>query len=410
MIVLLPQLTPSELLRYSDLAPFINELLQRSRSQRQEGFLSKAERFALDALSDSREAGDHVSQGAALVCLADVHREMGKLGTALGDCQRAHRIFQRQPSRYQRHNEAIAAYALGLVLHLLGNDVDALKWYRTACKQFEKARRDWAAVNDLNRVEACDYVLCWLKTLIKHLIAAQAGTDVNLFTRFRVPVVRSDDDMGRFTIVEMKIDRYRFDPHVMINDDVFHLVSIGEDRPVSLSPGIRCYVLQVPVEACAFLGASEGDYALVAWGRDADEEGPAVLEALSGPEFGNFERDDEGNIRFVSFKEAIVIGRDDITGDLGVGYIIALLKQEHRSENSFSQRSKPSAALASKPSSPFPSQESKPEATYTKLVRMVGGDEEVADRLIEYERQFDLKAGQPVLAEKAIARILGDNR
>jgi tetratricopeptide (TPR) repeat protein len=398
MIVLLPQLTPSELLRYSDLAPFINELLQRSRDQRQEGSLSKAERFALDALSDSREAGDRISQGTALVCLADVHREMGKLGTALSDCQRAHRIFQRQPSRYQRHNEAVAAYAQGLMLHLLGDDVDALKWYRTAGNQFEKARREWAAVNDLKHVEACDYVLCWLKTLTRHLITAQAGTDVNLFTRFQVPLIRSKDDKGRFTIVEMEIDRYRFDSHVTINGDTFRLQSIDGNHPISLKPETRCYVLQVPVEAYESLGAGEGDSALIVWGKYVGQEGPAVLEALSGPEFGSFKRDDKGVVNFVSFKTAVVIGGEEIADDFEVGYIVALLKE--LPSEPISGRFEPSAS----------SREPEPPGFYAKLLHLVSDNKEVADRLIEYERQFDPKADASVLAEKAIARILGGNQ
>jgi hypothetical protein len=378
MIILLPQLTPSELLRYIDPAPFINELLQHSRTQRQEGALVEAERFALEALDDSREAADHVSQGAALICLADVHREMGKLGPALSDCQRAHRIFQRQPSRYQRHNEAIAAYALGLVHHLIGNDVDALKWYHNARKQFERARREWAAVNALKRVEACDYVLCWLEMLTKRLIAAQAGLEMNLSTRFQVPAVRSSDDEARFVIVEMEIDRYRFGHYATINGDLFQLQSVRADQHISMRPGTRCYALKIPVEAHEFLGASEGDYALIAWGGDVNREGPGVLEALSGPEFGSFERDDEGDIQFVSFKEAVVIGSEDIADDFGVGYIIALLKHE------------------SMPDSADP---------YAMLLHMVGGDKGVVDRLIEYERQFNSDAGLSVLAESAITRI-----
>jgi hypothetical protein len=154
------------------------------------------------------------------------------------------------------------------------------------------------------------------------------------------------------------------------------------------------------------LGAGEGDYALTAWGRDADREGPGVLEALSGPEFGTFERDDAGNIRFVSFKEAIVIGREDITDDFDVGYIVALLKHETMSEPLSPERSKPSAASPSKqpllPSSP----EAESPSPYAKLLRMVGGDKAVADRLIEYERQFNPDVGTSMLAELAISRIL----
>jgi hypothetical protein len=397
MVILLPQLTPSELLCYADPAPFINELLQRSRLQRRDGLLIEAERFALEALDDSRDAVDHVSQGAALICLADVHREMGRLGSVLNDCQRAYRIFQRQPSRYQRHNEAVAAYALGLVHHLIGNDVDALKWYRAARKQFEKVQREWAAVNALSRVEACDYVLCWLKVLIGHLIAAQASQKVNLAACFQVPAVCSSDEKERFAIVEMEIDRYRFDRHAMINGDLFRLQSIQEDQPVSLKPGAKCYALDIPEEAYESLSASEGDYALIAWGKEVDREGPAVLEALSGPEFGSFKRDDEGHINFVSFKEAVVIGSEDITDDFEVGYVVALLKRE-------------TAAESSPPNLSASTREPEPPEPYTRLLHLVGGDKAVADRLIEYERQFNQDGSLLALAESAIARIRLDNR
>jgi hypothetical protein len=409
MIILLPPLTPSEMLYYSDQASSTNELLRRSCTQRQEGFLSEAERFALKALGDSREAGDYISQGAALICLADAHREMGKLGPMLNECQRAYRIFQRQPSRCQRHNESVAVYALGLVHHLLGNDEDALKWYGMACKQFEKVQMEWAAVNALNRVEACKHALCWLKTLTKNLIAAQSGLGVNLSTHVQVPIIRSGNDAERFAIAEMEIDKYGVDIRLKVNGGSFQLRSIEEDQLVTLEPGTECYALEIPEEAYASLEASEGDYALIAWGGDADREGPAVLEALSGPEFGSFERGDEGNIRFVSFKEAVVIGSEDITDDFGVGYIIALLKREPATkEPTPSERSKPSTPPSPEPP-PAPREPESPDP-YTRLLRMVGGDKGVADRLIEYERQFNPGASLSELAESAMARIRLDNR
>jgi len=331
MIVLLPHLMPSELLCYSDQVSYINELLQRSCSHRQEGLLSDAEQCAMRALSSSREAGDYVSQGAALICLADVHREMGKLGPTLSDCQKAQHIFQRQPSRYQRHNESVSVYALGLVHHLLGNDVVALKWYQMASQQFERAKREWVAVNALNRVEDCDSVLSWLEILIKNLIAGRSGSDAILSTRIQVPIIRSNGDRGRFAIGEMEIDRYRVGRHLTINGDSFRLQSVKGNRRLNLEPGTECYALEIPDEACESLEAGEGDYALVIRGKDADKEGPGVLETLSGTEFGDFRRDEEGNINFVAFKAAIFLGSDEIAGDFEVGYIAALLKRESKS-------------------------------------------------------------------------------
>jgi tetratricopeptide (TPR) repeat protein len=328
MSILLPLLTPSELLCYSDPPSFVTELLQRSRARRHEGCLPDAERSAIEALEASLEAGDYISQGAALLCLADVNREMGKLGPALSNCQKAHRIFQRQPSRYQRHNEATAAYALGLVHHLLGNDVDALKWYQIASKQFEKARKEWAAVNALARVGACSHVESWLETLTGYLINVQANLSVNPATRIQVPIVLLDGDTERFAIAEVEIDQYRMDRRLTIDGVEFRLQSVKGNRRIGLEPGAECYALEIPEEARESLEAGEGDYALIVRGNDADKEGPGVLEALSGPEFGNFERDAEGHVNFVSFKAAVMIGSDRIADDFEVGYITAILKRE----------------------------------------------------------------------------------
>lgn len=142
MINLPSKLTPSELLCYEELPPFIDELLQGSRSLRREGRLPEAEHCALDGMQASQEPGANVSQAVALIHLADVHRDMGKLGPALADCQKAYRFFQRQPSHYQRHNEAVAAYALGLAHQLLGSEMDALKWYRKSGQLFERVKED----------------------------------------------------------------------------------------------------------------------------------------------------------------------------------------------------------------------------------------------------------------------------
>jgi hypothetical protein len=131
------------------------------------------------------------------------------------------------------------------------------------------------------------------------------------------------------------------------------------------------------------------------------------LEALSGPEFGSFERDDGGNIRFVSFKERVVIGSEGIMpDDFGVGYIIALLKPESTPEPFPFKRSKSSTSPSSEPTPP----EYESPDLYAQLLRMVGGDKGVADRLVEYERQFNPHASLSVLAESAIARIRQDNQ
>ena len=325
MINLPPKLTPSELLCCAELPPFIDELLQGSRSLREEGRFPEAARYALDAVEASQEAGTHVSRGAALMHLADVHREMNKLGPALADCQQAYRIFQRQSSHYQRHNEAVAAYALGLVHQLLGSEMDALRWYREADQLFERVKEDWAAVNALVQVETCTRVQRWMKTLSAYLTATRSRTDASLGTGIWVPVLLADGDGPGFAIAELEIDKYRVARRLTVNGESFQVRPLKGSRRIFLAPDVEYHALEIPAEAHQPLGASEGDYALVERGRVADHEGPGVLETLSGPEFGHFERDGEGNINFIR-PAAETIGGGDIGEDLRVGYITALLK------------------------------------------------------------------------------------
>jgi len=289
MINLPPKLTPSELLCCEELATFIDELLQSSRSLRREGRLPEAERCALDVIEASQEPGTNVSQAVALIHLADVHREMGKLGPALADCQKARPMFQRQSSHCQRHNEAVTVYALGLAHQLLGSEMDALRWYREADQLFEGVSR----------------------------------TDANLAARIWVPIVLSEGEEPGFAVAELEIDRYTVGRQLTVNGDSFRTQPLKGNRRVSLAPGIECYALRIPDEARGLLGANEGDYALVVREKKVRQEGPGVLETLGGPEFGNFERDDAGKINFIR-PDATVIGGDDIGEDLQVGYISPL--------------------------------------------------------------------------------------
>jgi hypothetical protein len=96
------------------------------------------------------------------------------------------------------------------------------------------------------------------------------------------------------------------------------------NRRISLEPGVEYYAMEIPGAAHASLGTDAGDYALVVCKRDDNKEGPGVLETLSGPEFGRFERDTGGNVNFVR-TDTTVIGAKDIGRDQ-IRYIAALLK------------------------------------------------------------------------------------
>ena len=325
MINLPPKLTPSELLCCDGLPRSIDELLRGSRSLRREGGLPEAERCALAALEASQAPVTYVSQAAALIHLADVHRDMGKLGSALADCQKAYRIFQRQPSPYQRHNEAVAAYALGLAHQTLGGEMDALKWYQASGELFERVKEDWTAVNALVQVEACTRVQRWMETLSEHLTAVWTRMDAGFATRIWVPIVLLEGEERGFAVAELEIDEYIVAGELKVGGESFRVHLLKGEQPLSLAAGVEYYGLGIPDEARELLGAGAGDYALVVRGKNPDQEGPGVLETLGGPEFGEFVRDDEGKINFVR-PDATVIGGEDIGEDLWVGYITALLR------------------------------------------------------------------------------------
>jgi tetratricopeptide (TPR) repeat protein len=404
MINLPPKLTPSELLSCEELPPFVDELLRGSRSRRREGRLTEAERYALDVIEASQEPDAIVSQAAALIHLADVHREMGRLGPALADCERAHPIFQRQSPHCQRHNEAVAAYALGLVHQLLGSEMDALKWYREAGQLFERAREHWATVNAQARVETCIRIRRWMETLSEYLTVARTRIGVNLSNRVWVPIILSEGGEPGFAMAELEIDEYTVGDQLTVDGESFRMQPLKGGRRISLAPDVECYARGIPDEARASLGASEGDYALIRREGGPNQEGPGVLETLGGPKFGNFERDDKGNINFIG-SGARVIGGGDIGEDLQVGYIAALLRP------AAPPPPKPPAPPPPRPPAPPPPGPSADSTElYNTLIRMVGGDKETADSLIEYERERTPDASLWELIDSAIVRLTRDRR
>jgi len=325
MINLPPQLTPSELLCCEDLPSFADELLRNSRAQRREGRLPAAMRRALDGIEASQEPIATVSQAAALIHLADVYREMGKLGPTLTVCQQAYPIFQHQHSPCQRHNEAVSAYALGLVHQLLGNEMDALRWYQKAGQLFERVRGDWAAVNAQNQTDICIRLQRWTETLGAYLTAVRARADANLATRIWLPIIPSGAGGDEFAIAELEIEQYAIGNDLRVNGKSFRLQRLRGTPPISLVLGAKYDALEIPDDARNLLNGGGGDYVLVVWKEEADKEGPGVLKTLAGPAFGKFERGASGKINFIR-TDATVIGGEDIGAELQVGYVTALLR------------------------------------------------------------------------------------
>lgn len=326
MISLPPKLTPSQVLYREGLSPFIDDLLSNCRLLRGEGRLLEAERCALDAMEASQEANVRVNAGIALIHLADTHRDMDRLGPALADSEKGYRVFQTQPSYHQRHNEAVAAYALGLVHQMLGSELDALRWYQTSSNLFDRVKEHWASINALANVENCTRLQHWIATLSEYLTDTRTRTNSG-FSTLIIPIILSDQDGGRFAIAEIGIDQYRVERELRINGKPFHTAPLRGKRRIFLQPGSEYYALEIPDDAREPLSAGERDLALIMREKSASREGPGVLETLIGAEFGTFERDETAGTRFVR-SDAEVIGGKDIGQDLQVGYVAALLKPE----------------------------------------------------------------------------------
>lgn len=319
MINLPPQLTPSALLCFEGLTPLADKRLNRSRVLRNRGELEKAESLVMDVVKASQKPDTRLSLAAAMVHLADVHREMGKLGPMLADCQEAHSILQHQPSRHRRYHEALVTYALGLVHQLLGNDEQALTWYQSSHDLFERVKRNWAISR--RRVEICLRIQSWMEKLSEY-IATRSYADANLSACVCIPIILSEGKDPEFAIAEMSVDRYMVDRQLTVNGNQFDAYRLGGTQLVSLKPGVEYYARKIPDEARGPLEADREDYMLMERGQETDQEGPGVVEKPDGPMFGHFKRDDEGNVTFtpVGEKNTKVIGGEEI------GYVTGLLK------------------------------------------------------------------------------------
>nr|HID14923.1 tetratricopeptide repeat protein [Anaerolineae bacterium] len=357
MINLPPKLTPSELLCCDGLPRSIDELLRGSRSLRREGGLPEAERCALAALEASQAPVTYVSQAAALIHLADVHRDMGKLGSALADCQKAYRIFQRQPSPYQRHNEAVAAYALGLQHQLLSNWTNALKWYHESSELFERVKEDWTAVNALAWLDSCTRVQRLMEMVGEYLTAALTDREMDFSTRIWVPIILLQKD--RSVVEQLAIEES--DHELTAELRPFQVCPFEEGWSISLTPGVEYEGREIPDKVRGPMGAGEGDHALVEWGKIPAN--PDNLERLNDLEGGDFGRDIDGKIYAIRPVRRRMIGGEEIVEDQ-IGPITALLKPAP---------SPPGVAPPPEPPAPPPEPSADPTEAYSELVRMVGG-------------------------------------
>lgn len=337
MISLPPGLTPSRLLCYEELPSFtfIEELLQNSRSLREEGRLSEAESHALDAREASRKLGYRVGYAAALLHMADVYRDGPRLSLAQTCYEEARQIFHRQPPRVQRHNEAAATYGLGLTHQSLGDDIDALNWYQTALDLFEKAREYWAERNEREESLICQRVQHKIKGLISIIVDERTPSSIpSLHPRLPIfPIWQLDGAEAPF-VEHANLQRCVTVDRVLIDGIAYRLQQIpGQpgDLPVVGSGKVNYFALPVKDE-WAVPGAQVDDYVLIRQQWWVNEERVGVVwEPGSGWMAVDFKRGSGGKVRSHPRSPKIIGGGEPAPVDpagKAKGYIIALLKPD----------------------------------------------------------------------------------
>jgi len=325
LIRLPPNLRPSEQLFLQDVPRFAVDLLEGSRSSQIAGHWQEAEQSARSVLNASQGAGAQITRGAALIHLADTHLAQASAAAALQEARTAYRLFAAQPSRYQRHNEAVAAYALGLAHHALEDRAAALKWYDKSIDLLERVRLDWSAKKAASRVRCCRRLHDWIRALSECLTRTDASASFSGLNSLWLPLLAADSE-ARFSLARLDIDGYVVARTFDWAGQAFSVELVNEETQAVVPAQAECYALRVPNQALELLDADDGDYAVIVRRKAPDHEGPGVLETLSGVEFGDFQRDSSGRITFVK-PDATVIGGEDIGEDLPVGYVTALLKR-----------------------------------------------------------------------------------
>jgi tetratricopeptide (TPR) repeat protein len=325
MMRLPAKLTPSEFLCLEDLPEYVDDLLNTARYLWSQGSCSEAERRALDALEASQKPGAQISRAAALVHLAGIHLAMGRLSDALGEARKAHRLFANQPSRYQRHNEAVAAYATGLGHQSVGSRADALRWYEKADELFDRVSVDWVAVNASSSLGRCRRAQQWVRALIRALTRNQSQVLPDCTANIWLPVLQSEDESD-FALAQLEVERYVVAGTLRLEGKSYRIELLQGQPWPSLQAGAEYYAREVPSHALNLLKASQGDYALILRQEDLPEDGLGVVETLSGPEFGHFRREKSGEISFVR-PNTKIIGGKDIDKEMPVGSVTALLRR-----------------------------------------------------------------------------------
>ena len=297
MLTLPDNLTPSLLIPRDKLSLEASRLFNECNRIRLERLCGQTEQVERDLEDLRRTNSDQIGYATALLRLADVCREMGKLGPAQRHCRSARDVFSQSGIAAQRFSESMATYALGLVHQFLGDEKEACDHFQQARELLRQVRGHFRIIGDVTRADECDRISSWIGKLVEYV------TDVRLrgeTTAFPCAVLvcswPSTADQAEYLPVELKIEKYVAAHGAHIAGDSFGLHAINDS--VALEPSKEYRVVKAPEQGMPDAGLEKGDYALIQGGTE-DAEGIGVTLAEDEVLFGRFERHEDGSISFI---------------------------------------------------------------------------------------------------------------
>ena len=334
------EFAPSLLLQYEQIPSVVKTMLKSSRTSRDNRKWEQAERYALDAQDACKRIGSQASLAVTQLHLADLYCQVGELGIAMGLYQKAYRIFTGQSVGVQRHNQAVAAYAQGL-LHTLwpfSNDMQTLRWYQKALTLFKEAQEFWATRQDRQYYAICTNTLSYLQEQVKGI---RAG----------VQTMPGTLDILHLDSVDTPFDRviqgHVLDDHRVEIDKTTYRLHSGTLSSRDVDDAHYCFALPVHEQLKAVPAAQDDDYVIVrlCWWLEKEQSKeldnvwmPGVVWLPGdGWDVGGFTVTTSGRIWFYPTKDAQIVGGEDAqsagreakdpTGAIK-GHIIGLLKPD----------------------------------------------------------------------------------
>lgn len=345
-------LAPTQLVYRKDLPKTIKTIVDECLEHRKRGDTESAIRCGRQAQKLAEAQEQHAGESVAWVLLADAHREMDQIGPALESCQKAEDALLQSSYPLHLYAKAVIVYLRCLIRHSMGAYTEAFAACSQARDAFESAKDYWDnlvsrghddAAESQALAEKCGEVIKWIDALDECLASDLASTGGGI--EVHIPVANGEE----YEVARVEVGAYRFPTKVTIKGREYQLhyleneMQFNENDPRLQVPwGTRHFTVCVSKDEEAGPYSSAGDYLLVKQGKQEQIvkmlEGPPPRDSIRGTlrkddepwEFGEFKRDDDGNIQFHSPPPPNIIGngkREEVKGpdqELGIAY--ALLK------------------------------------------------------------------------------------